>query len=202
MATSELELTDWRRQVQALYAAVREAADPADGHRLWRAGRDDLFRRHPQSPLPADDPLRQAGLPYWRYDPAWRFELELRPPADPMRSFELPSGENGSTTLRTVGHLRLPPPVGATVEVWWFDQYAGGLFLPLRDGSSGQTSYGGGRYLLDTAKGADLGGTATHLVIDLNFLYHPSCRYDDAWLCPLAPPANTVRAVVEVGERI
>jgi uncharacterized protein len=86
--------------------------------------------------------------------------------------------------------------------VWWLDQYAGGLFLPLRDGTAGDTSYGGGRYLLDTAKGADLGGSDGALVVDLNFLYHPSCRYNSSWQCPLAPRGNTITAPVRAGERL
>jgi len=80
--------------------------------------------------------------------------------------------------------------------------HGGGLFLPLRDGTAGDTSYGGGRYALDTAKGADLGGTASTLVIDLNFLYHPSCRYSSRWQCPLAPAENTAAAPVRAGERL
>jgi uncharacterized protein (DUF1684 family) len=60
--------------------------------------------------------------------------------------------------------------------------------------------YGGGRYLLDTVKGADLGGDGDHLVVDLNFAYAPSCAYDPAWACPLAPPGNRVDADVPVGE--
>ena len=52
------------------------------------------------------------------------------------------------------------------------------------------------------AKGADLGGTTSTLVIDLNFLYHPSCRYDSRWQCPLAPAANTTTAPVRAGERL
>ena len=74
--------------------------------------------------------------------------------------------------------------------MWWLKQCAGGLFLPLRNGTAGDSSYGGGRYLLDTAKGADLGGSWEELVIDLNFLYHPSCRYAPEWQCPLAPAGN------------
>ena len=58
----------------------------------------------------------------------------------------------------------------------------------MRDGTAGRSSYGGGRYVLDTAKGADLGSKDGNLVIDLNFLYHPSRRYADIWQCPLAPP--------------
>jgi uncharacterized protein (DUF1684 family) len=63
------------------------------------------------------------------------------------------------------------------------------------------TSYGGGRYLLDTVKGADLGGPPEALVIDLNFAYQPSCAYDEAWACPLAGPGNTVSVDIAVGER-
>jgi hypothetical protein len=88
------------------------------------------------------------------------------------------------------------------LDVWWLDQYGGGLFLPLRDGTAGETTYGGGRYLLDTVKGADLGTRARRLIIDLNFLYHPSCRYDSSWSCPLAPPGNTITATIEAGERM
>jgi uncharacterized protein (DUF1684 family) len=200
--SADLELTDWRRRVAELYAQVRAEPDPAQGHARWRAGRDTLFRTHPQSPLPAGSALRTGGLPCWPYDPALRFELDLLPAADPDRRLELPTGEDSSTLLRPAGTVELPEPLGGRVTAWWMEQYAGGLFLPLRDGSAGRTSYGGGRYLLDTAKGADLGGGDATLVVDLNFLYHPSCRYDAAWLCPLAPPENTIAAVVEAGERM
>ncbi len=43
---------------------------------------------------------------------------------------------------------------------------------------------------------------AVEVIIDLNFLYHPSCRYESSWLCPLAPPGNTVTVPVEAGERL
>jgi uncharacterized protein (DUF1684 family) len=86
--------------------------------------------------------------------------------------------------------------------VWWLGQYGGGLFLPVRDGTAGMSSYGGGRYALDTAKSADLGGGPESLVIDFNFLYHPSCRYDDKWQCPLAPAGNRISARIEAGERL
>jgi len=88
------------------------------------------------------------------------------------------------------------------VALWWLDQYGGGLFLPLRDTTAGTTSYGAGRYLLDTAKGADLGSVGQALVIDLNFQYHPSCRYDSRWVCPLAPHDNVIDVPIRAGERL
>ncbi len=104
--------------------------------------------------------------------------------------------------MRRVGLVRLPEPVAGTLDLWSFEQYGGGLFLPLKDATAGDTSYGAGRYLLDTAKGADLGGSDGRLVVDLNFAYHPSCRYDDRWQCPLAPPGNVLSAAVRAGERL
>jgi uncharacterized protein (DUF1684 family) len=198
---AELELADWRRRVNELYASVRAAASPQDGHAIWRAGRDGLFREHPQSPLAPGDPLRRSGIPVWPYDARLRFEVPLEPVTESVE-LSLPTGGDGTTTMRLAGRVTIPPPVSATVDVWWLEQYAGGLFLPVRDGTAGDTSYGGGRYLLDTAKGADLGGRAGSLVLDLNFLYHPSCRYSPEWQCPLAPRGNTFGALVEAGERL
>ena len=199
----ELELADWRRRVAELYAGVRAHADPKEAHALWRRGRDELMRAHPESPLLPDDELRRSGVPYWPYDPELRFALELeysteREPA----TLTLQTGGTSVTSLRRLGVLALPAPVDATLDVWWMEQYAGGVFVPVRDGTAGDTSYGGGRYLLDTAKGADLGGRDGRVIVDLNFLYHPSCRYNADWQCPLAPAGNTIGYAVQAGERL
>jgi uncharacterized protein len=199
--SAELELASWRRSVGELYAAVRAEDDPQCGHALWRRRRDELFRSHPQSPLLPGDRLRTTGLPYWPYDPALRFELPLLPPGR-VKSLSVPTRNDGTIPLECIGRVRLPAPLDAVVDVWWVRQYAGGLFLPLRDGTAGGASYGGGRYALDTGKGADLGGGNASLIIDLNFLYHPSCRYNPAWECPLAPEGNRISAPVSGGERL
>lgn len=181
--------------------AVRAEDKPESAHALWCSGRDELFRAHPQSPLAPGDPLRATGLPYWPYDPELRFELPLIPAAGPAQ-LSVPAGADSATPMRLIGQVALPAPLDASLDVWWLEQYAGGVFRPLRDGTAGDSSYGGGRYALDTAKGADLGGGAAELVIDLNSLYHPSCRYSSAWQCPLAPEGNTLSAPVLAGERL
>jgi len=198
---AELELADWRRRVCELYARVRAEPDAERGHALWRAGRDDLILDHPQSPLAPGDPLRRTGVEYWPYQPELRFEVPLLP-AHNTTLHVIPTGRDESTALRAIGRIEIPGPVNGTVTLWWLEQYGGGLFMPLRDATAGSTTYGGGRYLLDSAKGADLGGTLDRLVIDLNFLYHPSCRYNSVWQCPLAPAENTLAFPVEAGERL
>ena len=65
------------------------------------------------------------------------------------------------------------------------------------------TTYGGGRYLIDTVKGADLGFDREHgtAVLDFNFAFNPSCSYDARWACPLAPAANRLAVPVTAGEQ-
>jgi hypothetical protein len=191
-----LSLVDWRTRVADLYASVRAAPAPAEGHRRWVHGRTELFASHPQSPTART----AATVRYAPYDPRLRFQLPLLPAEPETRG--VPAGDDGTLTMHRVGRVELPDPVTGSLDVWWLDQYGGGLFVPLRDGTSGTTSYGGGRYLVDTTKGAWLGSTSDALMIDLNFAYHPSCRYDDRWQCPLAPPGNTIEVPVEAGEQL
>jgi uncharacterized protein len=200
-ARTALATSDWRRRVFALYDAVRAERDVAAGHALWSAGRDALMAQHPATPLLAPDRERFAGLPVAPYDPAWRFELEVRA-AEPAR-FEFATGTDGLVAFERVGVVEVPRT--GTLDVWRLTSYGGGLFVPVRDALAGRDggTYGGGRYLLDTIKGADLGGDAAAgtLVLDFNYAYNPSCAYDPAWACPLAPAGNVLAAEVPVGER-
>jgi uncharacterized protein len=198
---NELALALYRREVAEIYREVREAPDPVDAHARWRGRRDRLFRESPQSPLAVDDPLRDSGLPYWPYDPALRFAVPVVEAPGPARR-SIATGSGDITELRQFGWVQLPDPVGGRLAVWWLEQYGGGIFVPFRDATAGDTSYGAGRYLLDTVKGADLGLQDGLLVLDFNFSYHASCRYDDAWQCPLAPPESVLAAEVRAGERL
>ena len=177
-----LSLLGWRRSVAQLYARVRADPDPQHGHSVWRAGRDQLFAAHPDSPLSATARASFTGLPVAPYDPALRFVPRVEP-AEPAH-LDVPTGTDGIAPFDRIGVVRLPEL--GTLDVWWLGSYGGGVFVPFRDRSAGKTSYGGGRYLLDTAKGADLGGDEGCVVVDLNFAYNPSCAYDPAWTCPLA----------------
>lgn len=194
-----MDVLDWRRRVREIYQAVRTESRPHHAHTVWAGRRDELFATHPASPLTPEARRRFAGLPVAPYDPAFRFEVEVEP-AEPDR-MDVPTGSDGIVPFERVGVIDLPR-VGP-LDVWWLASYGGGLFVPLRDGLAGKDggTFGGGRYVLDTVKGADLGAADDGgLVVDLNFAYNPSCAYDAAWACPLAPPGNIVTAVVPVGE--
>ena len=195
-----VELLDYRRRVHTLYAGVRAllADDPSAAHARWRAGRDELFGTHPQSALPAHERARFHGLAYKDYDAAFAFSAAIRPL--PHERYDVGTSTGDVIPFVRFGAVDLP--VGS-LEVFWLDAYGGGVFIPFRDLTSGKTTYGGGRYLLDTAKGADLGSplrSPTELTLDFNFAYHPSCHYDPQWVCPLAPPSNRLDVAIEAGE--
>jgi len=193
-----LTLLDWRRQVHRLYAEVRACADPADGHARWRAGRDRLFTEHPDSPLPPEERPGFRGLPVAPYDPALRFDVALDT-SPPGLTWSTETDGDGVVPFTRIGVAHLPGL--GELDVWWLESYGGGVFVPVRDPAP--DTYGGGRYLLDTVKGADLGGDAANgrLVLDLNFAYNPSCAYSPAWTCPLAPAGNTLDVPLPGGER-
>ena len=193
-----LTLLDWRRQVHRLYAEVRGTPDPAAAHELWRRERDRLFAEHPDSPLTLDERPGFPGLPVAPYDPDLRFEVAVDSDVEPS-AWSTETDADGVVPFSRIGVAHLPGL--GSLDVWWLESYGGGVFVPVRDRSP--DTYGGGRYVLDTVKGADLGGDAAagRLVLDLNFAYNPSCAYSPRWTCPLAPAGNTLGVALPGGER-
>ena len=202
-----LALADWRRRVNELYAAVRVAAEPEAAWRMWRAERDDLLGFHAQSPLTQDQKRTFKGLTFFDYDPSFRFTPDLDPVAD-TTPYEIEIGQDGAIHLLPFARTRgLSEALGGELTLYWIDGYGGGVFLPFADAHA--ATYGGGRYLLDGIKGADLGRTGGGSpILDFNFAYNPSCAYNGSdpvsasWVCPLAPDENHLSTAVPVGEKI
>jgi uncharacterized protein (DUF1684 family) len=201
-----LTLADWRRAIAALYAEVRALAeaDPRAAHKYWRATRERLYREHPQSPLL---PAARAGFVarHFPYDPALRFVVAVEPDDAPVApaAVAIPTSGPGAMSFRRIGRVEIPFAAGTRrLALHWLEGYAGGLFLSFRDATNGRETYGGGRYLLDAAKSADLGGDPVGgtLVLDFNFAYQPSCAFDPRWVCPLVAPENRLDLPVRAGE--
>jgi uncharacterized protein (DUF1684 family) len=79
------------------------------------------------------------------------------------------------------------------------EEYKDYLFLPFTDDTSGNESYGGGRYMdaMTTDEKAD--GT-----IELNFnnTYNPYCAYNDKYSCPLTPRKNHLNIEIKAGIKV
>ena len=156
-AVNGLTLLDWRRRIHGVYAAIRASAEPAEAHARRRRVRDDLFAHHPQSPIASSRRTGFAGLPVAPYDPRWRFELEVDTDIGRV-VIEVPTGTGGIVPFERIGVVRLPgtshrEKSAGSLDVWALRSYGDGLFVPLRDRTAGHTTYGAGRYLLDTGPG-------------------------------------------------
>jgi uncharacterized protein (DUF1684 family) len=198
-ALEALDLLDWKRRIFALYAEVRADPDPAAAWLHWRDVRTELYRTHPQSPVPADT-RAGYGDAFFPYDPAYRVVAEVTDGA-PVSS-PIPASTGGTFAFSRSGHAHFDL-LGCKheLELHWNEGYGGGILVAVVDTTSGRETYGGGRYVLDTVKGADLGNEGGRLVLDFNFAYNPSCAFDRRWACPLAPPSNRLPLRLQVGER-
>jgi len=199
LIASTLSLLDWKRTIAGLYAELRAAPDKHAAWGQWRDTRSRLFVEHPESPVPAAERAGYRGPHLYDYDPSWRL-LGSVEPVEPKR-FELTTSTQSTMAFSRFGIARFAHGDELSLELYWLEGYGGGLFVPFADSTSGSETYGAGRYLLDTVKGADLGTEDGQLVMDFNFAYQPSCAYDPSWTCPLAPPANRLSVPVRAGER-
>jgi uncharacterized protein (DUF1684 family) len=194
-----LDLLDWKRRIFALYGEVRAAADPQDAWGRWQAVREQLYRSHPQSPLVPEDRLAYRSS-FFDYDPAFRVFAEVHDAA--AAPSPIPSSIGGTFAFSRIGTASFElDGQECELEVHWNDGYGGGILVVVADETSGEETYGGGRYVLDTVKGADLGYDRNRLVLDFNFAFNPSCAFDPRWACPLAPAANRLPIRVEAGEQ-
>jgi uncharacterized protein (DUF1684 family) len=201
-AEAYLDLVDWRRRVGDLFRITGP-----DALARFRAGRDELFRTHPQSPIEPDERAAFRGLRYFDPDPSCRVAARLEA-GDGSELVIDTGGEDGAVRYRRIGRLVFTlggQPCELTVLS--LVQYAGGLFVPFRDRTSGRETYGGGRYLFDTAKDTDglvleIEPGSPDVAIDFNYAYNASCAYSPRWACPLAPPENHLAVEVRAGELV
>jgi uncharacterized protein (DUF1684 family) len=224
---SEFEqLLDYRRSVANIYADLRRS-DLSDEEtcRRFRAQRDHLFASHPQSALSEVQRANFKALPYYPYDPKWRLVLPVNTKVE-QETIKVELQGDGLVRMQRFGQIEfevagravslslfwvlgygggifLQGLINAIIvfKKFWVLDYGGGIFLPFRDLTNEETTYGGGRYLLDTIKHADLGHEDNRLVIDFNYAYNPSCAYNPRWHCPLAPRENWLPVAISAGEQ-
>ena len=73
------------------------------------------------------------------------------------------------------------------------EEYEDHLFLPFTDATSGEGSYGGGRYIDLTIPEGNT------IVVDFNKSYNPYCVYSSRYSCPITPRQNHLSVAVKAG---
>jgi uncharacterized protein (DUF1684 family) len=166
-----------------------------------REEKNRFFLLDPRSPIPRDARrgLVRTGLSYFPLDPRLCFELPLAEHAA-KTTIVVATSKTGSREFIRWGEFRFAvdgqPCVLQAYKRRWDEDC---LWVPFRDHTSGQATYGAGRYLdLDPAHSRTAAGA---WILDFNRSYNPWCAYSDAYSCPFIPPENWLAVPIRAGEK-
>jgi len=136
------------------------------------------------------------GIEHFPIDARYKVTATLEPYDEP-KTVQIPTIIGEPTPMLAPGLLRFSLN-GDTLalEPYVSSPDSESYFFVVRDRTSGDTSYGGGRFLTADAVGED--GTTT---IDFNYLYSPPCAFTAYATCPLPTPQNTLAIPIEAGEK-
>jgi len=163
------------------------------------------FHNKDTSPLSAKDIKTFSALSFFKIDKKFKVTAQLVKEKDPV-IFEMETTTNRRPLYIKYGRLtftidgkKQSLTIYQNKDFGRDPQYNDYLFLPFTDKTSGEESYGGGRYLdvLTTDENKD--GTIT---IDFNKSYNPYCAYNSNYSCPLTPKENTVNIALKAGVKV
>lgn len=177
------------------------AEDYANRIQKQRGEKDSVFRVPEESPLTPEDIKSFGGLNYFPVDPSFRVDARFERKPDPV-PFEMPTTTERrpmythfATAYFEINGKELQLNVYQNQELIKKPEYAKHLFIPFRDLTCPEESYGGGRYLdVEIPEG-------NTLVIDFNLAYNPYCAYNHNYSCPIPPEENTLDVEIRAGEK-
>ncbi|MGB1136110.1 MAG: DUF1684 domain-containing protein [Flavobacteriaceae bacterium] len=157
------------------------------------------FANPETSILKAEDLKSFDGLNWFPIDLSYRVTARLERTPDEL-PFLMPT-----TTERTPEYVQygvlhftlnrqdLTLAVYQNTQGFEDPEYANYLFCPFTDWTSGDGSYGGGRYIDLFIPEGD------QLVLDFNQSYNPYCAYNERYSCPIPPAINDLPLRIEAG---
>ncbi len=160
----------------------------------FRSTKDHFVQHDPQSPLTTAQKASFSGLRYFGDEPSLRLTLDVQtyPEEETIEMQTTTGGAASFVRWAKVTFLVDGAPAELTV---YKDTSQGSLFLPFADATSGDETYGAGRYVEPEAQPD---GT---LLIDFNYAYNPYCAYNEACTCPITPAENRLRVPIRAGEK-
>ncbi len=166
-----------------------------------RIDKDRFFGESPNSPLLPVQRLNFKGLKYFKPDIKYRLNANLTPQTSPQL-FKIPTSSGQERLYIVKGRLDFnyagrKLTLKAYQEKDQVASHPNDLFVPFTDLTSGQQSYGAGRYLEVTTPGPQLG----EVVLDFNLAFNPYCAYNRNFSCPIPPRDNHLDLAVYAGEK-
>ncbi len=164
-----------------------------------RSEKERFFGSHWQSPIPPRDRAEFRGLDFYPPDPDYRFELELHE-HERKKTVRMAYTKGGERDFVRWAEFRFRiDDEPCVLQAYKSDPEEENLFIPFKDATSGEETYGGGRYLdLDATRNRTAYG---RWILDLNEAYNPWCVFSEDYTCPFVPQENWLTLSVRAGEK-
>lgn len=161
----------------------------------FRRAKDHMFLHDPETPIPAEQRDKFSGLSYFPPAPDFVIDGQVEPPPE-AGELRMPTSTGDEVTYQRYGVVRFSVD-GTPAQLTLFGvEGERDLFVPFRDATSGNETYGAGRYL-EVARPHD-----DHIELDFNYAYNPYCAYSEAYSCPLPPLENWLKVPIRAGEKL
>jgi len=155
---------------------------------------------------PKETPLRGENFKNFKEHPFFPLDLKYKVTAKLVKTknaqpFELPTSSGKTKSYREYGKATFElngKPYTLTLyqslDLIKQKKYRDHLFLPFRDATNGNETYGGGKYMdLKTPKG-------NTIILDFNKSYQPYCAYNAYdYNCPVVPEENKLPIEIRAG---
>lgn len=168
--------------------------------RQYRKEYKKEFEEHPNAPLSKKD---FKHLAFYGPDRSFKVECEFVR-LEKEAPFEMATYAGTTQPYRKYGVIRFEIEgepyelaVYQNLRLLRMPQYKDYLFIPFKDLTNGESTYGGGRYL-DISQKDILNDSLT---LDFNLAYNPYCAYKDGYQCPIPPAENHLEVAIEAGEK-
>jgi uncharacterized protein (DUF1684 family) len=162
-----------------------------------RGMKDQFMSRHTESPFVQGSIYDFQGLKYFPPDEKFRIPATLERLPEPKEAF-LRTNRDGQAAMRWVGDVVFyVDGRKLRLRVYHAGEGVGtSVFVPFRDSTSGQETYGAGRYLTLELNEND------QYELDFNRAFNPYCAYTDAYECGFPPAENDLPVAIRAGERV
>lgn len=160
---------------------------------------NDSYLNPESSPLKEDELKDFKGLNFYPYNEKFVVKATLEK-LENQPVFKMPtSGTNKPDYKRygilhfTIDNKKFQLEVYQNLDLIKMKDYKKHLFLPFIDETSGNETYGAGRYLdIEIPDGSEI-------VLDFNKAYHPYCAYTIGYSCPITPDVNFLKTEILAG---
>jgi len=153
-----------------------------------------------QSILPDSMALKFEHLNYFEPDEAFKVTCKVK--VSSGEEFDMLTSRGEKKKYRRYGYLkfkldgkRFKLPIYQSIRLMKIDKYKDYIFIPFTDLTSGNQSYGGGRYVETTIPKGKI------FTLDFNYAFNPYCHYTTGYNCSIPPNENFLNVEIKAGEK-